>query len=52
MRNQKMKSLCNKILSSAVATFAVAFSFIGANSYCCFIFHQPNKPDLKKLRRF
>lgn len=51
MREQKME-LFNKILPSIIATFGIFFSLIGANTCCCCIFHQPDKPDLKKLRRF
>lgn len=37
-----------KVIASAAKTFAA----IGANSACCFIYHQPEKPDLRKLRKY
>lgn len=38
--------------SKAVASLALAFASAGANSACCFIYHQPEKPDLKKIRKY
>lgn len=35
-----------------IAAFAAMFAFFGANAGCIIIFHQPEKPDLSKLRRF
>lgn len=49
---QKQKLLSVGILPCLIAAFGMLFSIIGANSACCYIFHQPDKPDMKKLRRF
>lgn len=49
---KKQKLLDKKIIANCIAVFAIAFSSIGANSCCCCIFHQPNKPELEKLRRY
>lgn len=51
--NKLRKILQNgSVMANAITAFALVFSIIGANSRCCFIYHQPEKPDLKKLRRF
>ena len=51
--NKLRKILQNgSVMASAITAFSLVFSIIGANSRCCCIFHQPEKPDLKKLRRF
>lgn len=43
----------NKVLLARyIATFALVCSIVGANSRCCYIFHQPEKPDMRKLRRY
>jgi cyclic lactone autoinducer peptide len=42
----------SKIFLSIVAGFGMKFAAIGANSVCCFILHQPEKPELSKLRKF
>ena len=41
----------NKVMGS-MAAFALLFSTISANSCCAFIFHQPEKPDFGKLRKY
>ncbi|MBQ9934978.1 MAG: cyclic lactone autoinducer peptide [Lachnospiraceae bacterium] len=35
-----------------IAALGALFALFGANSACCLILHQPEKPDLSKLRRF
>lgn len=35
-----------------IAALGAMFAFFGANSACCLILHQPEKPDLSKLKRF
>lgn len=35
-----------------LACLALAFAFIGANTLCCCVYHQPDKPNLKSLRKF
>lgn len=49
---QQVKSMLLKAVPNFLATFAVVFSVVGANSACCCIFHQPEKPDMKKLRKY
>lgn len=49
---KKQRLLGKKKLANCIAVFALAFSFVGANSCCCCIFHQPDKPELGKLRRY
>ncbi len=39
-------------LPEMAASVGMAFAKLGANAGCCLIFHQPEKPDLKKLRKF
>lgn len=38
--------------SNTLACVALAFAFIAANSPCCCVYHQPDKPNLKSLRKF
>lgn len=38
--------------SSISACIALTFTVLGANTYCCCLFHQQEKPDLKSLRKF
>lgn len=38
--------------SNALACMALAFAVIAANSPCCCVYHQPDKPNLKSLRKF
>ncbi|MDE5777974.1 MAG: cyclic lactone autoinducer peptide [Lachnospiraceae bacterium] len=40
------------VLANCMAIFAIVFSYISAYAKCFFVFHQPEKPDLSKLRRF
>lgn len=40
------------ILANCMAIFAIVFSYISAYAKCMLIFHQPEKPDLSKLRKF
>jgi len=52
---KKLKDILTKHLSisSPLALMALVFASVAANSACCFIYHQPEKPDhLKKLRRY
>ena len=49
---KKLKLFNGSGIATLIASIALAFSFVGANTYCCFIYHQPEKPDLKKLRKF
>lgn len=51
----KSKKFCTKHMKSAnmLASFALVFSIMAANTKCMCIFHQPNKPEsLKDLRKF
>lgn len=51
-----MKKIVSKIktlnLANYMATFAMVFALIEANSKCTFIFHDPEKPDLTQFRKF
>lgn len=38
--------------ANILACMALAFTFIAANSPCCCVYHQPDKPNLKSLRKF
>ena len=38
--------------SNTLACMAFAFAVIAANSPCCCVYHQPDKPNLKNLRKF
>ncbi|WP_312425719.1 cyclic lactone autoinducer peptide [Lacrimispora sp.] len=42
----------NPRVVSIISHMALGFSVIAANTLCCAIYHQPTKPDLKKLRKF
>lgn len=46
------KMTFNDFIPHLIATIGAMFAFFGANAGCCFIFHQPEKPNLSKLRRF
>ncbi|MBE5932588.1 MAG: cyclic lactone autoinducer peptide [Lachnospiraceae bacterium] len=35
-----------------IAMLGAMFALFGANAGCLVIFHQPEKPDLSKLRKF
>lgn len=52
MKQLKKDSVKHTMLPDTIANIALTFSKIGANSKCCWLFHQPEKPDLKKLRKF
>ncbi|MCI8408502.1 MAG: cyclic lactone autoinducer peptide [Lachnospiraceae bacterium] len=52
MKQLKKEKINHTVLPDTIAKFALAFSKIGANSKCCCFYHQPEKPDLKKLRKF
>ena len=41
-----------KVVACIVSWFALLFAYIGAYTYCYYIFHEPQKPDLSKLRKF
>lgn len=48
----KMNRVKIKRLANLIASFAMVFSFVAANSRCVCIFHQPVMPDeLKKLKK-
>lgn len=48
-----LKRLRNrKWMAAGMTAFALAFVNIGANMACYWVFHQPEKPDLKKFRKF
>lgn len=38
--------------SNLLAFMALTFASIAANTFCAAIYHQPEKPDLKSLRKF
>ncbi len=46
------KMTFNDFIPHLIAAIGAMFAFFGANAGCCFIFHQPEKPNLSKLRRF
>ncbi|MGN0154606.1 MAG: cyclic lactone autoinducer peptide [Lachnospiraceae bacterium] len=48
----KEKLFESKNIASFLSLFALLFAYIGAYTYCVFIFHQPEKPDFSKLRNF
>jgi cyclic lactone autoinducer peptide len=52
MKTSGIFKLFEKMFSNTVAGFGMRFATIGANSICCFILHQPEKPELSKLRKF
>lgn len=39
-------------IANCLATFALAFTVIGGNSFCVCFFHDPEKPDLTQFRKF
>lgn len=39
-------------LPHLIAALGAMFALFGANAGCIAIFHQPEKPDLSKLRKF
>lgn len=41
-----------KVVAGIISLFALLFAYIGAHTYCYFIFHEPEKPDFSKLRKF
>ena len=41
-----------KVMACMVSLFALLFAYLGAHTYCYYIFHEPEKPDLSKLRKF
>ncbi len=52
MNDSKKQKFSNGILPKTVASIGLGLAKVGANSGCCLFFHQPKKPDLKKLRKF
>jgi len=52
MKKIKDIILGNSKVISVISCMALSFSVIAANTYCVAIYHQPEKPDLKKLRKF
>ena len=51
---KKIKNLLNSICKSEnyLASFAMLFVIVSANTKCCCIFHQPDQPNLEKFRKF
>lgn len=48
-----MRNKITNMLNKAVCLSALLFAFMGANTSCVFVFHQPKMPEkVKKLRRF
>lgn len=39
-------------VAGLLATLAAASTVMGANAVCTCIFHEPEKPDLTRFRRF
>lgn len=52
MKEIKKRIFCQLKSSNIIASIALAFAVIAANSPCCCVYHQPQKPDLKALRKF
>ena len=50
-KNKKSVSYHLKV-SNVLACLALVFASVAANTVCCCIYHQPEKPDLKSLRRY
>ena len=46
---EKMKSMK---VADCLAAFAMIFAVTGASSWCTYIFHDVDKPDLTKFRTF
>lgn len=45
---KKIKCFLNKH-ANVMASFALVFSVVAANSRCVCIYHQPKMPNMKKL---
>ena len=41
-----------KAMACILSLFSLLFAYISAHTFCFFIFHEPEKPDLSKLRKF
>ena len=52
MTNEKKQNFLDGSLPKAIASVGLGFAKAGANCGCCLFFHQPKKPDMKKLRKF
>lgn len=52
LRKLRANVVCSKWMIGLIAGFGAFFAMIGANSGCCLFLHQPEKPDLSKLRKF
>lgn len=52
LRKLKTDVVSSKWMLGIIAGFGALFAMIGANSGCCLFLHQPEKPDLSKLRKF
>lgn len=52
MKNYNLFTLKKLLIPNILASFSMAFAVLGANTMCCCIFHQPQMPDLKKLRKY
>lgn len=52
MKKIKDIMLHHRNVSGTLASMALTFAVVGANTCCCCLYHQPDKPDLKALRRF
>lgn len=52
MKTQKKANTCNRSLK-VLERAALASATAGANSFCMFIFHDPQKPEaLNRLKKF
>jgi cyclic lactone autoinducer peptide len=50
MKNNKINT---NTPAKLLANISLQFSKIGANSACCYIYHQPELPkEIRKLRKF
>lgn len=52
MKNNRIMDFVDRFVSGLVAAFGLRFATIGANAGCCFILHQPEKPEMNKLRKY
>lgn len=52
LRKFKTNVVSSKWMIGLITWLGALFAMIGANCGCCLFFHQPEKPDLSKLRKF
>lgn len=53
MKRMKKNLVKHIKVANSLASLALIFSFIAANSRCYFIYHQPNMPEeMKQLSRY